>query len=163
MFNGSNCQKIERTAPGLCVYKTKGDYFNYVSITMEDGRIIFMPDYYNSARNSIDSRLEITETDTIYTGRFKLINGYIISEETTKNSVFVDFTFAEYLRYDIEHPGDDGGITRDVLLDNILDDDPFLELFYDSNRPRKYGLSDTSLVNQIIRDGELEKYFDRLK
>lgn len=161
MFTGYNCQKVGDTAPGLSIYKTKGDYFNYVSVSKEGDRIIFRPGYYNPRYNTVDTRLKISDTDTIYTRRAKLIDGYVISAEIGEESVFVDFTFAEYLKFEIEN---DGGIPSDsLLLASILDEDPFIELYYDSNRPRKYEISDTALINQMIIDGELEKYFERIK
>ena len=150
------------TAPGLAVYKTKGDYFNYVSVTIDNGNIIFKPDYHNPRNNSIDYRITITEDDTIYSFRAKLISGYIISEEISDNSIFVDFTFKEYVIYEINHP-EEGGVAENALLEHILDDNPFLELYIDRNKPRKYELSDTAEINQIIRNGELKKYFKRVK
>ena len=158
-----SCIKQEVTAPGLAIYKTKGDYFNNVSVTMKkNGDIIFYPDYHSPGRNSIDSRIKITEDDTIYTRRAKLISGYIISAEIEERSIFVDFTFKEYLKYEINNPHV-GGVPENVLIEHILDDDPFLELYIDPNRPRKYELSDTALINQMIRNGELEKYFEKIK
>ena len=42
----------------------------------------------------------------------------------------------------------------------VLDDDPLIEMYYD--RKRKVG-RDTSIINTIIKKGELDKYFEKLK
>lgn len=167
MFTAFSCEKEpQATAPGLAVYKTKGDYFYNVSVGMnEKGEIYMSPAYYfpktESKDESIDIRIKITEDDTVYTLRTRLIDGYIFGGEIGENSIFLDFTYKEYLRYQIEHNSSE--IPKNMLNENILDDDPFLELYIDQNRPRKYELSDTALINQMIRNDELEKYFEKIK
>ena len=162
-----SCDKEPQvTAPGLAVYKTKGDYFYNVSVQInEKGEIYMYPAYYfpktESKDESIDPRIKITEDDTVYTLRTRLIDGYIFGGEIAKNSIFLDFTFKEYLRYQIEHNSSE--IPKNVLNENILDADPFLELYIDPNRPRKYELSDSAQINQMIRNYELEKYFEKIK
>jgi len=150
------------TDPGLSVYKTKGDYFDNAFCGMKpNGDIYFVPSYYNPRYYSIDPRIKITENDTFYTLRVKLIDGYVLGREVDKNYVFLDFTFKEYLDYEIEH--NISGIPDKILKEHILDNDPFLELYYDINRPRKYELSDTALINQMIRNNELGKFFEKIK
>ena len=164
MFTAFSCEKEpQATAPGFAVYKTKGDYFYNVSVGMnEKGKLYHYPAFYNPRFKSIsDSRIKITEDDTVYTYRAKLINGYIISGEIGENSIFLDFTFKEYIKYEINN--NRSGVPLEVLSEHILDDNPFLELYFDPNKPRKYEISDSAEINQIIRNGELEKYFEKIK
>jgi len=169
IFMASGCWNYSAdSAPGLAVYKTMSDYFYNVSMGInKNGELYGFPSYYDSRSNRpINPRIKITDDDTVYAWRAKLINGYIISEEIGDNSVFVDFTHKEYLKHEIENP-EISGVAPCILSEHILDNDPFIELFIDKNRPRKYSLigslSDTILINQMIRDGELGKYFERVK
>ncbi len=158
------CEKgPEATAPGFAVYKTKGDYFHNVSVgTNEKGELYHYPAFYNPRYNSIvDTRIKITEDDTSYTLRARLIDGYILGGEIGETSIFLDFTFKEYINYEINN--NCSGVPLEVLSEHILDADPFFELYLDQNRPRKYEISDTPLINQMIRDNELEKYFEKIK
>jgi len=162
MFTAFSCEKEpQATAPGIAVYKTKGDYFNNTFVFMKSsGSIYMVTSYYNQRYNSISTKIKITENDTVYTLRAKLVDGYIFADEHSKDMTFLNFTFKEYLRYEIKnghHP------TNDELLNNILDDDPFIEYYQDPKRPRKFELSDSAEINQIIRNGELEKYFEKMK
>ena len=159
-----SCEKEpQATAPGLAVYKTKGDYFYNVSVGMnKKGELYHYPAFYNPRYKSIsDTRIKITEDDTVYTLRTKLIDGYIFGGEIGDNSIFLDFTFKEYIKYEIDN--NHSGVPEEVLNEHILDADPFLELYFDQNRPRKYEISDTAEINQKIRNGELEKYFEKIK
>ena len=163
MFAALNCEEESKvTRPGLAVYKTKGDYFYHVSVQInEKGEIYSHPAYYNPRYESIDPRIKITEDDTVYTLRTRLIDEYIFGGEIAENSIFLDFTFKEHLQYEIKH--NSSGVPTKLLSEHILDADPFLELYIDPNRPRKYELSDTASINQMIRNDELEKYFEKIK
>jgi len=160
---GFGCGKnLQETSPGMAVYKTKDDYFNNAYCFMKkNGDIYMYPSFYNPRHHSIDTRIKISDKDTTYTLRVKLIDGYILAGEWSKNMVFLDWTFKEYLNYELKH--NTAYIPLTVLKDHILDKDPFLELYYDPNRPRKYEFSDTALINQMIRKGELDKYFEKIK
>ncbi len=154
-----SCIRVADTTPGLSIYKTKGDYFNKAFVFKKSSGIYMVPAYYNSRYNTITSKIKITDTDTVYTRSIKLIDGYILAAEGSKDMAFLSFTFKEYLRYEIKnghHP------TDEELLNGIIDD-PFIEFYYDPQRPRRFELSDTAEINQIIRNGELEKYFKRIK
>ena len=154
-----SCEKYGVTEPGLAVYKTKGDYFNMAFVFKNSSGIYGKMAFYNSSSNLI-SRFTITDNDTVYVPRAKLIEGYILAGEHNKDMAFLNLTLKEYLRYEIEngHPP-----TDDELLINILDDDPFIEYYYDPQRPRRFELSDSAEINQIIKNGELDKYFEHLK
>ena len=159
---GCSEKNLQETVPGLAVYKTKGDYFRNAYCFMKPSGDIYMePSFYNPRYQSIDPRIEITPSDTVYTLRVKLIDGYILGGEVGENMVFLDLTFKDYLNYEITH--NTSSIPDSVLKEHILDDDPFLELYIDVNRPRKFELSDTALINQMIRNGELEKHFEKIK
>ncbi len=148
----SSCQDDFDTAPGLYVYKTKGDYFyNYSSWRLND----------NSFWHTPFQNIRINGGDTVYLYRVRLLNGYILPGEVSLEQVFFDLTFADVLEFHLENPG--MYMPDSMLNDNILDEDPFLDLYYDANRPRKYEYEDTALINQMIRDNELDKYFERLK
>jgi hypothetical protein len=73
----------------------------------------------------------------------------------------MNWTLNEYLNYEIKYQ--DGMVPIDTLNAHILDANPFTELYYDPIRPRKFELSDSAEINQIIKKGELGKYFKRIK
>jgi len=164
MFTAFSCEKEPKaTAPGLAVYKTKGDYFYNVSVGInKKGKLYHYPAFYNPETKSlIGNHFKITEDDTVFISfRRNLINGYIL-DGVAENTIFLDFTYKQYLNYEINN--NHCGVPLEVLSEHILDDDPFLELYIDPNRPRKYELSDTALINQMIRNDELEKYFEKIK
>ncbi|MGM0528691.1 MAG: hypothetical protein ACQERS_09810 [Bacteroidota bacterium] len=164
LFVTFSCENEHEALPrGFAVYKTKGDYFYNVSVgTNEKGELYHHPAFYNPRYNSInDGRINITEDDTIYIFRARLIDGYIFGGEIGENSIFLDFTFKEYINYEINN--NCSGVPSKVLNEHILDADPFLELYIDQNRPGKYEISDTALINRMIRNGELEEYFEKIK
>ena len=160
MFFSCVKPKDTATAPGLAVYKTKGDYFNKAFVFMNSSGIYGYMTYYSSRYNSI-SRFKVTGTDTTYSGRVRLIDGYVLCAEWSKDMVFLNWTMNQYLDYEINHHSE--YIPIDTLKAHILDANPFTELYYDSHRPRKYEFSDSAEINRIIRNGELGKYFKRLK
>ena len=152
--------KYAATAPGLAVYKTKGNYFNKAFVFMKSSKIYAYMAYYNPRYNSI-SRFKITGTDTIYSERVRLIDGYVLAAEWSKDMVFLDWTMNQFLDYEINHHS--AYVPIDTLKAHILDANPFIVLYCDPHRPKKYELSDTAEINRIIRNGELGKYFKRLK
>lgn len=50
----------------------------------------------------------------------------------------------------------------DELQNSIIDADPFIE-YYMALKPGRFVIGDTAQINEIIRNGEIEKYFERLK
>ncbi len=152
--------KYAATAPGLAVYKTRGDYFNNAFVFMNSSGIYGYMGYYNPNGNLI-SRFKIEGTDTVYALRIRLVDGYVLADEWSKDMVFLNWTMNQFLDYEINHHT--GYIPIDTLKKHILDANPFIELYCDPNRPRKFELSDSAEINQIIKKGELGKYFKRIK
>ena len=153
-----SCNNEQALAPGISLYKTRGDYFDLADIGMKGDQITRLPDYY--ARFS---RFIITDTDTVYKNRAKLINGYILDVEADETrDVFLDLTFKQYMAL-----ASRGHLREDTLKKYILDKDPYVEFYRDIANPRRFDNDieyiDTSEINQIIGEGKIEEFFTRLK
>ena len=146
--------------PGLCIYKTKGEYFNYINTwTNEKGRTVGNPAY----RIQNDSRIQVVNGDTVYVMRVKLTNGYILQPggEIGSTNYFTDMTYIEMVRYN-SNLGKEM-IGTDSLDSRVIDKDPFTEFYFDTSRPRKFEMEDTAEINMIIRNGNIEDYFKKYK
>lgn len=148
-------------APGIAIYKTRGDYFKLVTIGIKDN-IIFRQSSYTLET----SKFFITSTDTIYRNRVKLIDGYILDVEADeKYDVFLNLTFKDHMKLEAEL--NRTTLPEDTLRKHILDTNPYIEFYRDTESPRKFSNQiekiDTSQLNQIIRQGNLQQYFTRLK
>ena len=147
-------------SPGISIYKTNGDYFELADIGMK-GDDIFRTSIYSIELH----KFIFTDTDTLYKYRIKLEKGYILDfEADSKYDVFLDLTFKEHMSLEKTYPG---GIPRDILRDHILDRAPYVEYYRDTAEPRLFGQTpetvDTSEINQIIKDGKLGQYFEKIK
>ncbi|MDP3912516.1 MAG: hypothetical protein Q8R96_02115 [Bacteroidota bacterium] len=154
MIDSSCIKKEEVTTPGLNIYKTKGDYFLYVNTWGKKNA----PTTYRAN----DARIGNLDTDTIYMGRKILISGYILSAENSVDDYFTNITFTEMVKYN-DSLGLSASFPRDSVFKRVIDENPYIEFYHDDYHPRRFELKDTAKINQIIRDGELEKYFKRLK
>lgn len=161
IFTSTSClYKNSIAYPGINIYKTNADYFNNVSVYMSDGEITGRP----SVRMPI-----LSGTDTMFFHRYKLNNNYIATQQAWfEREVFLDLTYTGY----IELQNQMGGyIPEDTIYKHILDKNPFI-VFYSETTPSEYfmfqnndGLQilDTTALNTLIKDGDLEKYFTRYK
>ncbi|MFW5873003.1 MAG: hypothetical protein ACOCVN_03355 [bacterium] len=165
LFVSCNIFETEDQYPGVTLYKTKGDYFDLVTIGMKGDRIYSIPRYWNPRYNSISKRMEVKDNDTIYTRRCRLINEYILDGEGGLQSVFLDMTFKEYLKREIANAQKELGviIPEDTLRKYILDKDPYLEYYQNNIEVKRLKLSDSLEIREIILNGEINKYFDKLK
>jgi hypothetical protein len=146
--------------PGISIYKTNGDYFDHTDIGMKGDRIFRTSIYIQDGNKFI-----ISETDTIYKYRFKLVNGYVLDfAADSRYDVFLDLTFKQQMALEKNYSG---GIPTDILKSHILDKDPYSVYYRDTSEPRLFGQTiesvDTSELNQIIRDGKLDQFFEKLK
>jgi hypothetical protein len=150
---------IHDTTPGIAIYKTNGDYFELADIGMK-GDKIFRTSIYSGDMFKFSTE----NGDTVYKYRIKLRGGYVLGfEADSRYDVFLDLTFKEQMRLEKIQ----GGLSHDVLLNHIKDKNPYSVFYRDNAEPRLFGYTvetvDTVMINQIIKDGTLDKHFERLK
>jgi len=142
-----SCEKAKDEDTTIQIYKFKvgQDYSNNVPVEL-----------------SVD-KTKITSNSSELNERWpvKLISGYYMNGSMGVNSGYLSLTVEEYNSYDII-PG------VDSLFKLLVEKDPYLEYYQRNddgtfrNENGVYGI-DTAFINDLIRKGKLEKYFDRLK
>ncbi len=138
--------------PGISIYKTRGDYYELVTIGMKRNKI-FRTGYTD--RNKLD----YSRNDTVYKNRARLINGYVLdAESSSEYDVFLSLTFKEYMKKEAQY----GYLPHDSLYKYIIDKKPYTE-YYRSDISESFSISDTAAINELIRKGELQKHFYREK
>jgi hypothetical protein len=152
-----SCNKeIERccdTGPGFAIYKTKADYFYYI-LKRSKGFYDLSP-YCFKQNYSIDN-----DTTSIY--RIRLEEDYILEYGPDKDGCFTNITWGEMLRYCDENTIP---FTVDSVLERIIDNNPFIEYYYDKDQVLQplSNQADLDRINEIICNGELKKYFKQVK
>jgi hypothetical protein len=162
LFFNSSCDRLKTEAQyqGVSLYKTRGDYYDKVTVGIKknENRIFRTPYVSGGA-------LTYTGTDTIPKSRAKLVNGYILDSEADLNyDAFLSMSYKELLLWE-EKYGETSFII-DTAWKYILDKDPYIE-FYKVKNSNMF-VSDTSHcdttgLNQIILEGKIEEYFTKLK
>jgi hypothetical protein len=164
-LSGTSCELFTNPvqAPGISIYKTNDDYFDLVSIGMKGDKI-----FRTSSFSFTKSKFIITDNDTIYKYRVRLINGYVLDGEADERyDVFLNLTFKQHMI--LEKKYGHYVLSPDTLKKHIIDNDPYIEYYREVADPRKFSKSggvddiDTSEINQIIREGKIEQFFQRLK
>uniref|UniRef100_UPI0032173E3B hypothetical protein n=1 Tax=uncultured Draconibacterium sp. TaxID=1573823 RepID=UPI0032173E3B len=135
------------------IYKTKGDYRHFYTIRLSGD------ENFNlwTADKTLGSGLN---KDTIYIWRQKAVDGYVISGPAKLSEVYLSLTFKEVLLKEIAMNNPGHALPNDTLQKYILDEDPYLEFWRCTSTLQ---LKDSIRINEIIRNGEIEKYFQRLK
>lgn len=119
--------------PPVIVYKTSGDYYNLVPITLNEtkDKVISYPapsDLYTSGKLALPIKLE---------------NGYLFDQRgINANSVFTSFTYEAYSKLESAPSIDD-------LMTHIKDQDPFVEI-YDCGKMNQFKNFEKDL-NKLIR------------
>lgn len=151
--------------PGIALYKTRGDYFDLVTIGMKGDKIYSIPGLWNGRYNAITSGMEIRNNDTVYTGRYMLPEGYTLGHSEGLQSAFLNMTFKEYLNREIVNAQKELGliIPEDTLRKYILDKDPYLEFYRNKTDIKRLTLSDSLEIREIILNGEINKCFEKIK
>ena len=153
-----NCQS---TAPGITIYKTRGNYYDLVTVGLKEGLIVRKPSY------SHDSfKFSFANNDTVYRYRVMLINGYVLDCESDEfTDVFLDISFKQQMLMELNLGRTT--LADSVILNHIIDREPYIEFYRDESTPRIFGQFadeiDTAVINQIIREGNIEQYFTRIK
>lgn len=146
----SSCIKRECCVNGdfVQVYKTKGDYTH-------NAYVLFDKD-----KNCILGYFDDIDT-TLFP--MPLYGGYYLHHEMSPIAAFLSISPEEYNENAMHY-------SLDTLKQMIIDDDPFIEYFsatdnyrlYDYNGTNPMGI-DTAYINQLIKDGDLKKEFNKVK
>lgn len=157
---GCSLFETEDLLGGFMIYKTKGDYKEYITVGLKDGKIVRSEGDTNITRR--------VTSDSLCADRIPLVNGYEMGRPfNIEKDAYVKITFKEFLQYCDRH--NVGALPSDTIYKYILDTDPFTEAyreittndFFECELP--YVLPDTAVVNQIIRNNEIDKYFNKVK
>lgn len=141
----NSCEKGAVRDLTLWVYKTKNDYSNNVALELSEdkSKITSFP-----GPSDIKFKWPLKLHQDFYLGG--AFGGV--------NTGYLSLTKTEYSQYEIS-PGPDS------LYKLLIDKDPFLEFYEYIDRHNVFANDgiDTVKLNQLIDNGELEKYFTRLK
>lgn len=128
-FVGAGCEKNELdfadedivvgTYPWLSVYKTKGNYIDFVSFQLKNGNISGIPGIKpNSHAYEYDKDGNLKAKY-----RYLLRCGYTVGDGN-EHTVYTDITFKEYLEKDmVNYP-------VEKLKARIIDTEPFIKFYY---------------------------------
>ena len=123
------------------------------------GDRVFRTYNYWSANDTF-VRMAVIGNDTVYERRYKLPNGYVLdSEADERYDVFLNITCKEQFYREMHGVA----FTNDSIKKYIIDKDPYIEYYrYRSDLPALY-IKDSLIIKQIILDGEIDKYFKKVK
>jgi hypothetical protein len=144
--------------PGISIYKTKEDYFNYISLqVLPDGRLNAEPGYILN-----DPRIKVDEDGNIKPNfRWRLTSGFIVDKDTYINESFTNITIQEYVNYNTANKV--AGWPDELIKPRIIDKDPFTEFYYLDGIGKPVRLFTLKELNDMIEDGILETVFTKLK
>ncbi|MCK4662922.1 MAG: hypothetical protein KAT68_08660 [Bacteroidales bacterium] len=156
------CIKHEVLAPPYTIYKTKGNYNDLIFIGLsKDKKMV------NSFPGPNGVYVIINE-DTIFKIPTILHQGYLLDNKgipVIENAAFIDITYKEFSKLD-------SPLSQEEMLNMIIDDDPFTEV-WKGNRGEFKSIAGhftcpeykaaIEKINEIIDNDELDKYFERLK
>jgi hypothetical protein len=144
--------------PGISIYKTRGDYFNLISLQLtSSGQLNEIPDYILS-----DPRIKVDDNERISPNmRWRLKSGYIVDKESNVNRIYTNIDFQEYVDYNTANKV--ACWPNNLIEPRIIDKNPFTEFYhYDGlNQPEKnFTLGE---INTMIEEGTLETVFTKFK
>ncbi|MGC9332460.1 MAG: hypothetical protein ACP5DZ_11400 [Bacteroidales bacterium] len=143
-----SCPYWEDYSAMVFIYKTKNDYSDnmFVPLSADKTRIKSCPDPQDPQDIYFYEKYPI-----------KLANNHLLfCNYPIENIGFLSITKTEYMEnYDVAPE-------PDSLYSLLIDKEPFIEYYYVDGHFFNNGL-DTAWINNIIINGELELYFERLK
>lgn len=152
LFIYSACGESGYYEPALRIYKLKGDYIDKVCVGLTDDKTSIR--VYPAADSNCGDPTEEP---------YKVKDNYYLDGccNYGVNSAYLTITKEEY--QDIWQ-----SLTKDSMMNLILDADPYEEYYIDEDRLLLKSCTDcfildTVLLNEIISKQELEKYFLRVK
>jgi len=146
----------EIIGPKAKIYKTNGEYFNYLNTWGVDNGPIDL---------NFGARVKYENGDTLYNFRWQLANGYVLGIEISEADYFTNMTMKELVRYKELNPTE-LIFPRDSFINRVIDNDPFTEFWMAKENYEKYELPDSATIaelNEMIKNGELKNEFERLK
>ena len=169
LFIGASCQKddfevadesiVVDNLPGVSIYKTNTDYFNYISFKLtSDGQPNAIPGFHlKDSRINVDNKGRISPNF-----RWYLKSGYIVDTDTYIDEIFTDISIQEYVDYNTKNNGANVWSTEQ-LLSRIIDKKPFTEFYHMGclNCPiKEFTLGE---LNTMLENGTIEEHFTKLK
>lgn len=154
LLNACDWMYVSPVKYNVSLYKTKGDYRHLYKISMS-GNEISAVNLWTKNKN-----LWNLDSDTIYDRRLKTVSGYMIGESERPTDVYLSLTYKEIVLKEIAMNNPGHALPDDTLRKYILDKDPYLEFY---RCITTFELEDSIKINEIIRNGEIDKYFERLK
>jgi hypothetical protein len=167
LFMGTSCQKDEMeyadekieisSWPAISVYKTKNDYFNNITVGINDKKDIrSYPDY------NIKSDNVFVEKDGEYKFKYKwlLKNGFVVEKGGDFNCAVTDISLTEYINFNEPYKTNWDTI---LLKARIIETDPYTKFYFHNGinkTPRTFTLGE---INDMIENGTLETVFTKLK
>jgi hypothetical protein len=107
--------------------------------------------------------VEVIGSDTVYKSRHRLEDGYVMDISIYVDDYFTDIPINKIVAYNEAH-GSGSSYPLDTLLSHVIDKNPFIEFYKDTgNLIEAYDSTRIRLLNEMIRNGDLEKHLVRLK
>lgn len=163
---GAGCQKIDfddenvviTSGSGISVYKTKKDYFDFVTVGIDSTDQIWMvPGYIKS-----DSRVLVEKDgDVIFTNRWRLKSGFVVAPEVAFNHSFTNISIKEFVDYTSKH--NSGAWSDELIFSRIIDRDPFVSYYHIDTRNTEEITYTLGELNKMIEDGTIENTFTKYK
>ena len=164
---GANCQKDETeradesieisTLPGIAVYKTNGNYKDYLAVCIDSvGNITCTPLFG-------DDNLIVRKDKN---GNYVLIRRHFLKSGYITEDIYLDYAFTNITINEMVEKFTEIGPeywTLDKYKERLIDLDPFSEFYYldGLNKPvRKFTIKE---INEMIEKGTLETVFIKIK
>lgn len=149
---------IINSEPDISIYKTNGDYFQFVYIGIDSIENITMSPAYTA----ISPFINIDKNgNVIYTQRWKLKTGYIVCKEMRyKDMAFTNITFQELIEYTNNNGGD---IPDNWFKTRIIDKNPFTEYYWFDGLNHQTQEFTLGQINKMIETGTIETVFKKIK
>jgi len=153
--------EVENLGPGISIYKTKGDYFNLTDIGMKGDNIYWISSYRIDFGKPT-CKLLVVDNDTIYRYRQRLQDGFVLDAEADERyDVFLSLSYKEYLKK--EQTLNTNSLPDDTLKKYILDKDPYTIFYRNKTEVKRFNISDSLEIMEIISTGQIDEYFERKK
>lgn len=143
--------------PAISIYKTKDNYFNNITVGINDKKEISSYPDYNVKSDNI-----IVNKDGEYNFKFKwlLKSGYIVVQGGDFNSAVTDISLTEYVNFN--EPFKTNWDTT-LLAARIIDKDPFTEFYLYNGLNKTPKIFTLGEINDMIESETIETVFTKLK